>query len=105
MIEYALMGAGAVAAGFIASLLGIGGGLFIVPWLNLVFGLPIHQAIAASLIAIIATSSGASSVYLKNEYADIGLGLFLGLATAIGAISGGIVAGYLDQKRWWIEGK
>jgi uncharacterized membrane protein YfcA len=98
MIEYALMGAGAVAAGFIASLLGIGGGLFIVPWLNLVFGLPIHQAIAASLIAIIATSSGASSVYLKNEYADIGLGLTLGLATAFGAMSGGIVAGYLDQE-------
>jgi uncharacterized membrane protein YfcA len=98
MIEYALMGAGAVAAGFIASLLGIGGGLFIVPWLNLVFGLPMHQAIATSLIAIIATSSGASSVYLKSEYSDLTLGLSLGLATAVGAISGGFVAGYLDQQ-------
>lgn len=97
-MEYLWMGAGAVSAGFVASLLGIGGGLFIVPWLNLVFGLPMHQAIGTSLIAIIATSSGASSVYLKNQFSDVKLGLTLGLATALGAISGGFVAGYLNAR-------
>ena len=98
MIEYALMGAGGVLAGFLASLLGIGGGLFIVPWLNLVFGLPMHQAIAASLVAIIATSSGASSVYLRNRFSDLKLGLSLGLATVWGAICGGLAAGFLNAQ-------
>lgn len=98
MIEYALLGAGGVLAGFLASLLGIGGGLFIVPWLNLVFGLPMHQAIATSLVAIIATSSGASSVYLRNRFSDVKLGLCLGLATALGAICGGLVAGLLNAQ-------
>ena len=97
MIEYLLMGTGGALAGFIASLLGIGGGLFVVPLLNLGFGLPMHQAIATSLIAIIATSSGASTNFLKKKLTDISLGLSLGLATVIGAISGGFLAGYLNQ--------
>jgi len=98
MTEYLLMGAGGAGAGFIASLLGIGGGLFVVPWLTLVFNLPMHQAIATSLIAIIATSSGASSNYLKTQIADVRLGLSLGLATVIGAITGGFLAGYLNPR-------
>ncbi len=96
MIEYLLMAAGGALAGFIASLLGIGGGLFLVPLLNLVFGIPLHQCIAASLIAIIATSSAASANFFKEGLTDLKLGLNLSLATAAGAICGGFLAGYLN---------
>ncbi len=82
--------------GIFSSLLGIGGGLLITPFLTLVFKVPIHQAIATSLIAIIATSSASASVYVQQKLADIKLGITLELATVSGAILGGFLAGLID---------
>ena len=81
--------------GVFSSLLGIGGGLLITPFLTLVFKIPIHQAIATSLIAIIATSSASATVYVQQKLADIKLGITLELATVSGAIIGGFLAGLI----------
>ena len=97
-MEYLAMGAGGVLFGFMASLLGIGGGLFIIPWLTLVFNVPMHEAIATSLIAIIATSSGASLHYLKSGLPDLKLAFGLELTAATGGIVGGFLAGYISGK-------
>ena len=93
-----LVGLGA-GAGLLGSLLGIGGGLLITPLLTLLFGIPIEQAIAASLVAIIASSSVAASYYVRERLSDIRLGMVLELATTLGAISGALAAGLLSR-RW-----
>ena len=93
-----LVGLGA-GAGLLGALLGIGGGLLITPLLTLLFGIPIEQAIAASLVAIIATSSVAASYYVQERLSDIRLGMVLELATTLGAISGALAAGLLSR-RW-----
>lgn len=90
------LGAG---AGLLGALLGIGGGLLITPLLTLLFGVPIEQAIATSLVAIIGTSSAAASVYVEQKLSDIRLGMVLELATTLGAISGALTAGLLSR-RW-----
>jgi uncharacterized membrane protein YfcA len=87
-----LVGAGALAAGFLGSLTGLGGGVIIVPLLVLVFGVDIHYAIGASLISVIATSSGAAAAYVKEGYSNIRIGMFLEIATTVGALSGAFVA-------------
>ena len=93
-----LVGLGA-GAGLLGALLGIGGGLLITPLLTLLFGIPIEQAIAASLVAIIASSSVAASYYVQERLSDIRLGMVLELATTLGAISGALAAGLLSR-RW-----
>ena len=93
-----LVGLGA-GAGLLGSLLGIGGGLLITPLLTLLFGIPIEQAIATSLVAIIATSSVAASFYVQEKLSDIRLGMVLELATTLGAVSGALTAGLLSR-RW-----
>ncbi len=93
-----LVGLGA-GAGLLGSLLGIGGGLLISPFLILLFGVPIEQAIATSLVAIIATSSVAASFYVQEKLSDIRLGMVLELATTLGAVSGALTAGLLSR-RW-----
>ncbi len=93
-----LVGLGA-GAGLLGALLGIGGGLLITPLLTLLFGIPIEQAIATSLVAIIATSSVAASYYVQERLSDIRLGMVLELATTLGAISGALTAGLLSR-RW-----
>ncbi len=93
-----LVGLGA-GAGLLGALLGIGGGLLITPLLTLLFGIPIEQAIAASLVAIIASSSVAASYYVQERLSDIRLGMVLELATTLGAISGAFAAGLLSR-RW-----
>ena len=85
-------------SGVFGSLLGLGGGILIIPLLTLVFHLPIHQAIGTSLVSVIATSTGAASVYVKSKKVDIKLGMSLELATTIGAIIGGLIAGLISQK-------
>jgi len=85
----------AIAAGLLGSLVGLGGGVLIVPLLTLVFGFPIYFAIGASIISVIATSSGAAAAYVKDHMTNLRVGMFLELGTTIGAISGAFLAGYL----------
>jgi uncharacterized protein len=87
-----LVGAGALAAGFLGALTGLGGGVIIVPLLVLVFGVDIHYAVGASLVSVIATSSGAAAAYVKEGYSNIRIGMFLEIATTVGALSGAFVA-------------
>ena len=81
-----------VLAGFIGALTGLGGGVIIVPVLTLLFGVDIHYAIGASLISVIATSSGAASAYVKEGFTNLRIGMFLEIATTFGAIWGAFIA-------------
>src|SRR5215471_3641432 len=95
-IEFtALVALGSLLAGFLGALTGLGGGVVIVPLLTLVFGVDIHYAIGASLISVIATSSGAASAYVKEGYSNIRIGMFLEIATTVGALMGAYLATYL----------
>lgn len=88
----ALLFAGSLAAGFLGSLTGLGGGVVIVPLLTLVLGVDIRYAIGASLMAVIATSSGAAASYVREGYTNIRIGMFLEIATTVGAIAGAFIA-------------
>jgi uncharacterized membrane protein YfcA len=83
---------GSVAAGFLGALTGLGGGVVIVPLLALVFGVDIRYAIGASLVSVIATSSGAAAAYVKEGYTNIRIGMFLEVATTFGALGGAFLA-------------
>jgi len=83
-------------AGTLGSLLGLGGGVIIVPVLNLFLGVPMHTAIGTSLIGVIATSTGAVGFFLKKGLVDLRLGLTLELTTTLGAITGALVTGSLS---------
>jgi uncharacterized membrane protein YfcA len=93
-----LMLVGGIAAGAFGSLLGLGGGLLIVPLLTFGFGLPLREAVGVSLVCVIVTSSAAASVYLERRQANLRLGMVLELFTAIGAIAGGLVAFLIDER-------
>ena len=84
--------AGSVAAGFLGALTGLGGGVVLVPMLVLLFGVDIRYAIGASLVSVIATSSGAAAAYVREGYSNIRAGMFLEIATTLGALSGAVVA-------------
>jgi uncharacterized protein len=99
MIVGLLMIAGGAAAGMFGSLLGLGGGVLIVPLLTLVFGLELREAVGVSLVSVIMTSSVAAGVYLERHVADLRLGMRLELFTAIGALVGGSIAFLIDE-RW-----
>ena len=92
----ALTGLTSLVAGFIGALTGLGGGVIIVPVLTLVFGIDIRYAIGASLISVIATSSGAAAAYVKEGYTNLRIGMFLEIATTSGAILGAFIAGYIS---------
>ncbi|WP_413287519.1 sulfite exporter TauE/SafE family protein [Bdellovibrio sp. HCB337] len=81
-----------VAAGFLGSLLGLGGGIIIVPTLTLLFHVNIRYAIAASLISIVATSSGAAASYLKDNLTNLRVAVLLEIGTVTGAITGFLLA-------------
>jgi uncharacterized membrane protein YfcA len=87
---------GALAAGLLGSLTGLGGGVVLIPLLTLVFKVDIHYAIGASLISVIATSSGSAAAYVREGITNIRLGMFLELATTAGAITGAFLAAYLS---------
>ncbi len=89
-----LLGFG-VLIGLLGSALGVGGGIFMVPFLVLVLKLPMHQAVAASLAAIVATSSAVAAVNVERGLANIRLGITLELTTALGSIAGALVASRL----------
>jgi uncharacterized membrane protein YfcA/uncharacterized membrane protein len=87
-----------IAAGLLGSLVGLGGGVLIVPLLTLVFKLPIAFAIGASIISVIGTSSGAAAAYVRDRLTNLRIGMFLEIATTIGAISGAFLAGVLAPR-------
>lgn len=88
----------AFLAGLAGSVLGIGGGILLVPYLTLMpaLRLPLPQAIATSLIGVVATSSGAASVYVRDRLTNLRLGMFLEVATTLGAILGALVVVYVN---------
>lgn len=88
----------AVAAGAFGSVLGIGGGLFIVPSLSLFLGVKLKTAIATSIVAVIATSLAGGNVYLRRHIADLRVGLVLALATAPTAVVGALLATRIDSR-------
>jgi hypothetical protein len=92
-----MLGGGA-AAGAFGSLLGLGGGILIVPLLTLGFGLSLPEAVGVSLVSVIMTSSAAAGVYLERHVANLRLGMTLELFTAIGALVGGSIAFFLDER-------
>jgi hypothetical protein len=92
-----LLIAGGIAAGVFGSLLGLGGGVLIVPLLTLVFGLPLREAVGVSLVCVIVTSSASAGVYLQRNVANLRLGMVLELFTAVGAMAGGLVAFLIDE--------
>jgi uncharacterized membrane protein YfcA len=87
-----VIGLGSLVAGFLGALTGLGGGIIITPLLTLGFGIDIRYAIGATLVSVIATSSGAASAYVKEGFSNIRVGMFLEIATTVGAIAGASLA-------------
>ncbi len=85
-------------AGTFGALLGLGGGIIVIPVLTILFGLPIHTAIGVSLVGVIATSTGAAVVYVREGKANIKLGMTLELGTTVGAVAGAVVAGFVSSR-------
>lgn len=98
MIDGLLLLVGGVAAGLFGSLLGLGGGILIVPLLTLGFGVPLLTAVGVSLVCVIVTSGAAAGVYLERRVANLRLGMTLELFTATGALVGGLVAFLLPER-------
>ena len=92
----ALVFAGSLGAGFLGALTGLGGGVVIVPLLTLAFGVDLRYAIGASLISVIATSSGAAAAYVREGYSNVRIGLFLEIATSVGALLGAGLAAHVS---------
>ena len=85
----------AILAGIMGSILGLGGGIIMTPALTFLFGVDIQYAIGASLISVIATSSGAAIAYIRDGITNIRVGMFLEIATTVGAITGAIIGGLI----------
>ncbi len=85
----------ATVAGFLGALTGLGGGVVVVPVLALALGVDIKYAIGASLVSVIATSSGAAAAYVKEGYSNIRIGMLLEVATTVGAILGAFLATHI----------
>ena len=88
---------GAFCAGLLGSLTGLGGGVVVIPVLTLIFGIDFHYAVGAALVSSIATSSGSGSAYVKEGITNIRLGMFLEIATTVGAVTGAFVAVWLNS--------
>ena len=97
MIDGLILIVGGMAAGLFGSLLGLGGGLLIVPLLTLVFNLPLLTAVGVSLVCVIVTSGASAGVYLERRVANLRLGMVLELFTAVGALAGGLAAFILPE--------
>jgi len=88
----------AVSAGFLGSMLGLGGGIIIIPALTLVFRVPFPVAVGASIVSVIATSTSATAVYIREGYVNLRLGLVLELATVAGAVVGGFLGVWMNPR-------
>jgi uncharacterized membrane protein YfcA len=93
---------GSILAGLLGALVGLGGGVLIVPLLTLAFKLPIEYAIGASIISVIATSSGAAAAYVRDHITNMRIGMFLEIATTIGAVCGAFIAGLINPAALYI---
>lgn len=93
-----IMLAGGLVAGSLGSLLGLGGGILIVPLLTLGFELPLRDAVGVSLVCVVATSAASAGVFLERGMADLRLAMRLELFSAVGAVVGGLVAFALDER-------
>lgn len=87
-----LVFAGSTIAGLLGALTGLGGGVVLVPLLTLAFHVDLRYAIGASLISVIATSSGAAAAYVREGYSNVRIGMFLEIATTLGALLGAFLA-------------
>jgi uncharacterized protein len=87
---------GSIAAGFLGALTGLGGGIVVIPMLTLLFAVDIRYAAGAALISVIATSSGAASAYVRDGYSNLRVGMFLEVATTVGAVAGAMLAAYIS---------
>src|ERR1700748_2906775 len=83
----------ATTAGLVGALTGLGGGIVVTPVLTLLLGVDIRYAIGASLISVIATSSGAAAAYVRDGLSNVRIGMFLEMAPTVGAISGALISG------------
>jgi len=92
-----LVFASSIFAGVFGSIVGLGGGVVVIPVLTILLGVDIHFAIGASIVAIIATSSGAASTYVKDKVTNLRVGMFLELGSASGAILGAAIAAYTNS--------
>ena len=97
IIEFStLVWLGSIAAGFLGALTGLGGGIVVIPMLTLLFAVDLRYAAGAALISVIATSSGAASAYVRDGYSNLRVGMFLEVATTVGAVAGAILAAYIS---------
>src|SRR5436305_6947314 len=87
--------AAALFAGFVGSLTGLGGGVIITPVLTLFLKVDLRYAIGASLISVIATSSGAAAAYVRDGFSNIRIGMFLEIATTLGALFGAYLGAHV----------
>ena len=90
-----------VGAGAAGAVLGLGGGILLVPILTMFYGVDLHYAMGASIVSVIATSSGAAATYLRSGLSNIRIGLFLVVATVLGALTGAWLAGVVPVR--WLE--
>ena len=90
-----LVAIGSFAAGLLGALTGLGGGIVVVPMLTLLFHVDLRYAIGASLVSVIATSSGAASAYVREGYTNARAGIFLEVATTLGALAGAFLAAWI----------
>ena len=86
---------GSFCAGMLGALTGLGGGIIVVPMLTLLFGVDLRYAIGASLVSVIATSSGAAAAYVREGFTNVRVGILLEVATTIGALIGAALAGII----------
>jgi uncharacterized membrane protein YfcA len=97
-LEFVALFSMAIIAGVFSAFLGLGGGIFLVPALTLIFRLPVRVAVGTSLVGIIATSAGVAAVAPKGRGADVSLALRLEVATTAGAIAGSLLAGTISTR-------
>jgi uncharacterized membrane protein YfcA len=90
-----LLGVGSFGAGLLGALTGLGGGLVVVPMMTLLFHIDLRYAIGASLVSVIATSSGAAAAYVREGFTNVRVGIFLEVATTVGALTGAVLAGFI----------
>src|SRR5215469_5636537 len=84
--------------GFLGSLTGLGGGMIVTPALILLLGVDLRYAMGASLISVIATSSGAAAAYVREGYSNVRAGMFLEIATTLGALAGAHLTTHLKGR-------
>ena len=96
VIEFVLITFGiSLAAGLAGAILGLGGGIIVVPALTLLLDVPIRLAVGASIVSVIATSSGAAAAYVREHMTNLRVGMFLEIGTTTGAITGAFIAGHI----------